>query len=178
VDVVLFARMVGKQTAARACSGANDSALRSAYKSAHNRTTYRRSSHDLGLRVVLGIMLLLNVLGMFVLITVLGPHAQRQHEHGCYNYLSHKSFHHLLSLKIQSHTILQNHVSQGRLFYLRPTYAMPLKPASDALKKTSLADNLLHFFEQPVYLEGDAFVVHRVLRFSVPLLVDSSGRGD
>lgn len=35
----------------------------------------------------------------------------------------------------------------------------------------------LRFFRAPVYLENDVSVVHRVFRFSVPLLVDSSGRG-
>jgi len=73
--------------------------------------------------------------------------------------------------------MLQNLELLVAVSYPRPSNAMPVAYEPDALKKQFLRGNLLHLLGPQVYLEGDASVVHRVLYLSVPLLVDSSGRG-
>ena len=72
---MLLARMVGNQTTASSHTCADHGALWPAYQSADNRTANSRSANDLGLRVVMGVMFFLHVLGVFILVTVLRLHA-------------------------------------------------------------------------------------------------------
>jgi hypothetical protein len=54
---------------------------------------------------------------------------------------------------------------------------MRLKLASDALKKHFLQATPCAILWRRCTVKSDVSVVHRILYFSVPLLVDSSGRG-
>ena len=175
VDVILLAHVVGDQAATSPDTRTNRRALRSAHQSADNRSAHCRSANDLRLGVVMRVMLFLYVLGMVVLITMLGRHAQRHHEHAYYNCLSHKSFHRSL-LKNRSQTILQS-ASFKAVFYSRDPLMRCRSHVSQMHSINISCGQPLRFFEGPVYRKDDVCVVHRVLRFSVPLLVASSGRG-